>query len=225
MNNTQCEYCKSYNTNLDKNIFLCLNCNNYYVSKDNKSLNNIKNYSNKEAHFKNILKTLNTIGDNNEISQNVLSDIKNKLIEGNAENIDIKYLNYFLKKNKLLKKKNYILYYMILCHIKNETPILDAEILLKINILFYDFINFMTNNNIIEETISYQLFLNIFLSLMNITTNFNPNISKVKDSKMETINKYLIHICSNKMPITYRRERIYNINLKYKNEKYPINFT
>lgn len=218
----QCKICKSYLTKNFDNIFFCLSCNSYY-SESKKNFNIIKNFSNKEAHFKNIIKILNNLS-YFTIKKEIIYEIKNKMKNVNLDRIDSKFLNAFLKSNKIIDKKNYILYYLIICNLKNENPILDSDTLEIITIIFYNFINFMAKNNRIDETISYQLLLNNILDLFNITKNFNINITNIKDKKTDIWNKYVVYICTKYLTVTpnFKRKKLYFNKQEYLEPKIKL---
>src|SRR5690606_27104440 len=100
--------------------YFCTSCNSQYYNGMKKSINSIKNFSNKEAHFKNIIKTLSQIT-TLTIEDELLNDMKDYIDDKGLDYnlIDTQFITAFSKKKKYATKKNYILYHYILCCLKD----------------------------------------------------------------------------------------------------------
>lgn len=208
MNSVQCNYCKSLNIIEKNNKCLCLECNNSFIVK-NKNKTNIKNISNKEAHFKNIIKILTNIQNvkyNKELIYVINKIIKEKNIK--EEFINGQFIFDQIKKYNIHEKKNYIISFMILCKIKSENPNLNNYTINIITKIFYDFINFLSKNDEINITISYQMLINNILTMFNITNNLIPIVkNNIKDKKYDLWNKYIIDVC---------KRMLFHTNLNFK---------
>lgn len=218
MDINECKVCQSYNLKKENNIIYCGTCGSYFVSNNKKVNGNIKNFSNKVAHFKNIIKSFNNFN-NLDINQTFIDELKENISKQgiSTEYIDTQFITEYSKKSTVRNKKNYILYYFILCNIKNENPFLNNDILNRINIIFYDFTNFLCRYNKINLTISYQLLINNILNIFDITNNLNPIIkNNIKDKKYDLWNKYIIDVCLRMLYVQSSNTStiIYNYNYK-----------
>ena len=142
------------------------------------------------------MKNINSI-DINTINTSLIIKLKEQLNEKQLKELNMKILNKIVKKFNMIKNKNYIVYYILICILREEDPNLDNEIIEIIAIIFYDFLNFLSKLNKITETISYPLLLNNILTIFNVTKNFNPNIHTIKDKKWDLWNKYVLDVCDN----------------------------
>lgn len=220
MNYDECRFCQSYSIIKQNNNYYCSSCNSHYYNGLKKNINTIKNFSNKEAHFKNIIKTLSQITTSLSIDDELINDMREYIDDKglNYESIDTQFVTAFSKKKKYNTKKNYILYHYILCCIKDMDPIFTKEAINIITIIFYDFTKFLCKYNKINLTISYQLLINNILSIFNINNNLNPTMkNNLKDKKWDIWNKYIINVCQRYLEEYNKKNNIlYYSNIKDK---------
>ena len=214
----ECPICFSYDISLNNGIIFCQNCRNLYHLGKRKISNNIKNFSNKEAHFKNIIKSFNGSNDI-MIDDNYIKEIKELIAENDIDSnvLDTQFINEFLKKNKKDQKKNYIYNYFMLCYLKDEKPVLNEEMINIISTIFYDFTNFLSRNQKINTTISHQLLINNIFNIFDISKNLMPTIkNNIKDKKYDIWNKYTIDVCIRMLYEEKSTKEDLFLNFKYK---------